>query len=681
MPSSPPAGPGQGRGPSPDETYGADLTTGPGTALGPAAMTISGYRVLSTLGAGGMGTVYAARHPRVPRIDALKVLAEQYSADPEFRARFEREADIAADLDHPHILQVFDRGEDHGRLWMSMKLVRGTDAEALLHRSPQGLDVTSALTIIDAVARALDYAHRRNLLHRDVKPANILIADQGRQVLLADFGIARPMGRTRLTATGMTIGTVDYCSPEQLTGSPLDGRADQYSLTCTAFALFTGRAPFDAPSNAGVIGQHMVSEPPRISQFRPDTPAAVDAVLARAMAKEPDDRFARCSDFADALRAAFDAPPPSQPLPVLDPATEYLDDPTAAMPPRTPTRPPMHQQMRRRTTDVPGGFDDSATEIRGPALVGRSGPADGATRRQTMPPTAAPPPFPPPPPGGGGPRPGEPRSRRGPLLLLSLAVAALVAFGAGGYILVSKNNEGTDTATTATTSAETTPSSATESTSTRPLPAPAPDGETIVDEGVMNACKIPQSVLTAAGLQEFKTTDTGCIATTVDGGHAVSFDVHPAGKDEEAWARFTGGEPLSGVPGWRHFKDATDCFVGYAGAKDTGLLELSMHYASSSESICDALTNVARAVSGVLPPAVAAAATTTAAPQPTYTPEPTWTPPPTTTYGCTHDCPTTTWKPTTTHTTPPTTTWEPTTTQTTPHQTTANQTQTPQPTH
>ncbi len=320
----------------------------------PIGSLISGYRIESVLGSGGMGTVYAARHPRVPRVDALKVLAAEYSDDPEFQRRFEREADIAADLDHPHILQVFDRGADRGRLWMSMKLIRGTDADAMLVDSPHGLPTAVAVSIVSAVADALDFAHARGLLHRDVKPANILIDETRKLVLLSDFGIARPLGRSRLTATGMVLGTVDYCSPEQLAGGDIDGRSDQYSLACTAFTLLTGAPPFDSSSTAGVIGQHMVSVPPPLSRFRRDTPAAADVVIGRAMAKAPEARYRTCAAFATALAEALDDPStvkfvPGTSLP--DRTTSRLEAETS--PPDEPTAPTSpHPGLPRPGTPV-----------------------------------------------------------------------------------------------------------------------------------------------------------------------------------------------------------------------------------------------------------------------------------------------------------------------------------------
>ncbi|OBF12940.1 serine/threonine-protein kinase [Mycobacterium sp. ACS4331] len=266
--------------------------------------TFAGYTIIRLLGAGGMGEVYLARHPRLNRQDALKVLTETCTEDAEYRGRFDREADVVAGLWHPHIVGVHDRGEYEGKLWISMDYVDGIDAAELLARNPSGLPLAAVVPIVTAVAEALDYAHARHLLHRDVKPANILIADPGtpdERILLADFGIARRDDDTNsLTATNMTVGTVSYAAPEQLMGTDLDGRADQYALAATAFHLLTGSPPFAHSNPAVVISQHLTAAPPRLGGHRPEL-AALDPALTKAMSKNPADRYARCIDFARAL--------------------------------------------------------------------------------------------------------------------------------------------------------------------------------------------------------------------------------------------------------------------------------------------------------------------------------------------------------------------------------------------
>jgi serine/threonine-protein kinase len=270
----------------------------------------AGYTILRPLGAGGMAEVYLALHPRLPRRDVIKVLAEAVTADPEFRERFNREADLAATLWHPHIVGVHDRGEFNGHLWISMDYVEGTDASRLAKEHYQdGMPIHEVCAILQAVAGALDYAHDRGLLHRDVKPANILLThpeNDERRILLADFGVARHLGNiSGITETNVAVGTVAYAAPEQLTGSNIDGRADQYALAGTAFHLLTGAPPFQHSNPIAVISQHLHEDPPRLSDYRPDL-AQLDDVFFKALAKQPEDRFDRCREFAAAVREQFD---------------------------------------------------------------------------------------------------------------------------------------------------------------------------------------------------------------------------------------------------------------------------------------------------------------------------------------------------------------------------------------
>lgn len=272
----------------------------------------AGFTIVGRLGSGGMGEVYLAQHPRLPRRDALKVLSAELPPDPSYRERFLREADAAAKLWHPHIVGVHDRGEYDGRLWISMDFVDGDDAGSLLHRRyPAGMPAELAIAIVTAVGSALDYAHREGLLHRDVKPANIMLSNVDdpaqRRILLTDFGIAREINdRSNLTQTNMTVGTFAYCSPEQLLGSSIDGRADQYALAATAYHLLTGATLFPLTNPGVVISSHLNTAPPRLSESRPDL-AALDRVFDTALAKEPEQRFASCTDFARALATQADS--------------------------------------------------------------------------------------------------------------------------------------------------------------------------------------------------------------------------------------------------------------------------------------------------------------------------------------------------------------------------------------
>lgn len=237
---------------------------------------IAGYTVIRQLGSGGMGQVFLVTHPRLPRRDAMKLLDSGVSRNDEFRARFRREADLLAQLSHPNIVTLFDRGEFEGRLWITMEFVDGTDA-AVLSKANGALQIPLAVALIDGAAAALDYAWRKQrITHRDVKPANILIAldcDGGiESIKLADFGIAKAAGEsTSLTSTGITVSTVAYLSPEAIEGRDLDNRADLYSLGCTAFQLITGTPPFSGTTIAALMSAHLT----RPQHYRPCTHSAL----------------------------------------------------------------------------------------------------------------------------------------------------------------------------------------------------------------------------------------------------------------------------------------------------------------------------------------------------------------------------------------------------------------------
>ncbi|WP_433564613.1 serine/threonine-protein kinase [Nocardia sp. CA-151230] len=279
------------------------MNIGPGTI-------IRGYRIERVLGAGGMGTVYLAKHPELPRWDALKVLSPQFSQDAEYRARFEREANLAAALDHPNIVSIYNRGEDNGQLWIAMQYVNGIDAAAAAEQDPRSITPWRALHIITEVGRGLDHAHRRGLLHRDVKPANFLLSmgDNGEErVLLTDFGVAKSTEDTNeLTQAGAFVATIAYASPEQLSGNRLDHRADIYSLACSFFRLLTGQNPYPGTQPAVVMMGHLNEPPPRITAVDPTLPAAADDVMAVAMAKNPAERFDTCHEFTTALKSALE---------------------------------------------------------------------------------------------------------------------------------------------------------------------------------------------------------------------------------------------------------------------------------------------------------------------------------------------------------------------------------------
>ncbi|GAA3154193.1 hypothetical protein GCM10010531_01550 [Blastococcus jejuensis] len=288
--------------------------------------TIAGYTVVRPLGSGGMGAVYLVRHPRLPRYDALKLLRSELSADPDFARRFLREADVVAGLSHRNIVSVLDRGEDDGQLWLTMQYVDGIDAEQALEGAGGLLPAERVAHIVTEVAAALDAAHRAHLIHRDVKPANILLSpaadeDDPEQVFLTDFGIAKSLesGDTRLTRTGAVVATFDYASPEQIESRSPDARSDIYSLGCVLFKLLTGRVPFPGPGVAAAIHGHLQLPPPRPTSLVPWLAPGIDDVVARAMAKDPADRFPTCRAMAAATaRALADFPePPGPPYTVL----------------------------------------------------------------------------------------------------------------------------------------------------------------------------------------------------------------------------------------------------------------------------------------------------------------------------------------------------------------------------
>ena len=293
---------------------------------------IAGYRIEEVIGKGGMGIVYRAEHLHLGRTVALKLMPPAHDRSDEFRQRFVSEARLAASINHPNVITVFDAGEADGRLYIAMEHVDGTDLRALLVERGTALDASETAGITTALAKALDAAHAGGLVHRDVKPANVLLAHG--HTWLTDFGLTtRTSGGKGLTNAGMVVGTPDYVAPEQINGDKVDGRADVYALGCVVFQCLTGELPFQADSDIDVLRMHVEEPPPPPSTFDKGLPEEVDAVLARALAKDPRDRWPTATAFAAALRAALgfnrrredaDQAAPRVLVTVDDPATSAL---------------------------------------------------------------------------------------------------------------------------------------------------------------------------------------------------------------------------------------------------------------------------------------------------------------------------------------------------------------------
>jgi serine/threonine protein kinase/Tol biopolymer transport system component len=316
-----------------------------------AGSMLAGYRLETQVGSGGMAVVFRARDERLNRLVALKILAPTLAFDEQFRVRFIAESRAAAAVDDPFIIPVYEAGEADGMLFIAMRFVQGGDLSRVLEREG-ALPPDRAAGFISPVASALDAAHRAGLVHRDVKPANILVdarEDRPDHVYLSDFGVSKAVSSAGLTGPGFFVGTPDYAAPEQIQGRAVDGRADQYALACVAFQLLTGALPFRQGQDQPVLLAHVSTPPPSLTAQRPDLPGAADRVMARAMAKDPEERYASCLDFAGALREAFGltpfdpessatAPPIPQPTApardtvTLAPATVYPRRGTAARP-------------------------------------------------------------------------------------------------------------------------------------------------------------------------------------------------------------------------------------------------------------------------------------------------------------------------------------------------------------
>jgi serine/threonine-protein kinase len=372
---------------------------------------IAGYRLEERIGQGGMAVIFRARDGRLGRVVALKILAPALAADDAFRRRFIRESQAAAAVDDPHIIPVFEAGEAGGVLFLAMRYVPGGDARTLVRREG-ALPPGRAAAIVSPVALALDSAHAAGLVHRDVKPSNMLMdVRPGRpdHVYLSDFGLSKAaLAATGLTGTGQFLGTLEYTAPEQIQGRPVDGRADQYALACSAFELLTGGPPFQREEAAALMFAHLSEPPPALSTRRKDLPRRADAVLATAMAKDPAARYASCREFADALRTALGLGP-------YAPGFAAGSGPAATVP-SPPAPPPATEQA---PLAAPGSIP--VTEQAAPPTAAAAGLA--GRPRTGLPPGA---------PGAGvtSSRP-APRRRRTRAMLIGVAVLAVAGVTAG----------------------------------------------------------------------------------------------------------------------------------------------------------------------------------------------------------------------------------------------------------
>ena len=324
----------------------------------------AGYRLRSVLGRGGMSVVYQAENPRLGNVIALKVLDPALAGDEVFRTRFRAESQIAASLDHPNVIPIHDFGSSGGLLYIAMRYVSGTDLRQLIAEHGW-LTPGAAVYLLGQAARALDAAHRRGLVHRDVKPGNLLVARSGsgdvidpEHVYLADFGITKYVGRrSGLTVAGMMVGTVHYASPEQIQELAVLGTADQYSLGCVLYECLTGQAPFEKSSPEAILWAHVNERPVPPTLLRPELPPAIDEVIAQVLAKDPGERFTNCREFIAAARDAIATTSPRSPVPSVpvgfQPAPTSADEfPEPAAPTVREPRPGRARRVRGRRPEL-----------------------------------------------------------------------------------------------------------------------------------------------------------------------------------------------------------------------------------------------------------------------------------------------------------------------------------------
>jgi serine/threonine protein kinase len=346
----------------------------------------AGYRIEEMVGRGGMGVVYRAVDSTLERTVALKVIAPQHTEDPAVVSRFKSEAKLAASIDHPNVVTIYSAGEREGVLFLAMRFVPGTDLHAILHEH-RSLDLPRIKRIVEQVASALDAAHARGLVHRDVKPANILLtgAGENEHAYLTDFGITKRLGASTadLTRSGHWVGTADYVAPEQIRGLGIDARTDVYSLGCVVHEMLTGHRPYEKDSVVATLWAHVSDPPPAPCAYRPELLPNFDSVIAQATAKVPDERFSSAGALSTALAGAIsaqerseahstreqpqttepvtvadDRAAPSRPDPGIEPAATTPPNPTVVSPTRRSAAPPPPGRATGSTVDEPAPATD-----------------------------------------------------------------------------------------------------------------------------------------------------------------------------------------------------------------------------------------------------------------------------------------------------------------------------------
>jgi DNA-binding beta-propeller fold protein YncE len=411
----------------------------------------AGYRIEGVAGEGGMGRVYRATQMALKRQVALKLIVPELADDAGFRVRFERESELTAAIEHPNVIPVYEAGEAEGRLFIAMRWVSGTDLRSVILNEGR-LEPSRVVAIVEQVAAALDAAHRGGLVHRDVKPANVMLtAAHGEEhVYLTDFGLTKRTGSgTALTKTGQFVGTPDYMAPEQIKGERADARSDVYALGCVLFHALTGRVPYDRDSEVAKMYAHLNDPPPSVVETVPGTPAGLDEVIARALAKDPDQRYPSAGDLSRAARAAFRGDDPSQPERSLATGLAAPQPPgiaaTALAPGAVPTAPGAVPTAPGAAPTAPGAA---------PTAPGAAPTAPGAAPPPAPPtdptaPGAAPPPAPPTGPTAALPR-ERPRRRA-----LPIALGALLVLGAVGGLAAAGVFSGGSKSESASTSSDT----------------------------------------------------------------------------------------------------------------------------------------------------------------------------------------------------------------------------------